>query len=401
MTERRSGGSSVGTKAIVGLLTGLAVGAAIDASAQPALLAFGAAIEVVGTLWINAILMTILPLVVSKLIVSIAGAGRPADHRPRRRAGARAVRGAAGVGAALRSPSCRPSSRGCRSIRPLRPSLRAAAPAPAPGGAAHRRPDRARPGPDQRVRAAADGAIVPLLVFSVAFALGASRIPPSLRDPLVGFFRAVDAAITVLLHWIIASRPTASSPSASASPSGWVSDRQRAAYYVVVSSVAAGAVHRGPLPRRLGGRGVSPRRFAHAAAPAQVVAFGTHSSMASLPAMIEGMEDASAVPDRDRLRPAAGAGRVQVLGPGLVHHRRVLRRAPLRHPDRPVPRCARGADGRLTSFAVGGVPSGAVVVVAPSWRRPASRSKRSACCWRSTRCPTHSARWPTSRACSR
>ena len=73
MTERRSGGSSVGTKAIVGLLTGLAVGAAINASAQSALLAAGAAMEVVGTLWINAILMTILPLVVAKLVVSVAG----------------------------------------------------------------------------------------------------------------------------------------------------------------------------------------------------------------------------------------------------------------------------------------------------------------------------------------
>jgi len=33
----------------------------------------GSVADVVGTLWINAILMTILPLVVSKLIVSIAG----------------------------------------------------------------------------------------------------------------------------------------------------------------------------------------------------------------------------------------------------------------------------------------------------------------------------------------
>ena len=72
--------------------------------------------------------------------------------------------------------------------------------------------------PTNAIRAAADGAIVPLLVFSVAFALGASRIRRALREPLVTFFRAVDAAITVLLHWIVAlARRTASSRSASVS----------------------------------------------------------------------------------------------------------------------------------------------------------------------------------------
>ena len=57
----------VGTKALVGLAAGLAAGLAIAVSGRPALAAVGPAADAIGTLWINAILMTILPLVVSKL----------------------------------------------------------------------------------------------------------------------------------------------------------------------------------------------------------------------------------------------------------------------------------------------------------------------------------------------
>jgi Na+/H+-dicarboxylate symporter len=77
MAKQRFGRLSVGTQALIGLVIGLAAGAAIAAAAQPMLLAIGAAVEVFGTPWINAILMCILPLVVSKLIVSIAGQDEP------------------------------------------------------------------------------------------------------------------------------------------------------------------------------------------------------------------------------------------------------------------------------------------------------------------------------------
>ncbi|MCX6551778.1 MAG: cation:dicarboxylase symporter family transporter, partial [Acidobacteria bacterium] len=88
MGQQRSAGLSLGTKAIVGLAAGLAGGAAITAAAQPALLAVASAVEVFGTLWINAILMCILPLVVSKLIVSIAGHD---DQRALGRSGCKAA----------------------------------------------------------------------------------------------------------------------------------------------------------------------------------------------------------------------------------------------------------------------------------------------------------------------
>ena len=64
---------TVGTRALIGLAAGLTAGIAVAASGRPGLATVGAIADVVGTLWINAILMTILPLVVSKLVVSIGG----------------------------------------------------------------------------------------------------------------------------------------------------------------------------------------------------------------------------------------------------------------------------------------------------------------------------------------
>ena len=68
---------SLTTRVLVGLLLGLAAGLAISASASPALLAVARGVEPVGTLWINAIRMTVIPLVVGSLVAGIASAPDP------------------------------------------------------------------------------------------------------------------------------------------------------------------------------------------------------------------------------------------------------------------------------------------------------------------------------------
>jgi Na+/H+-dicarboxylate symporter len=221
--------------------------------------------------------------------------------------------------------------------------------------------------PANAARAAADGAIVPLLVFTIAFALGASRIPRGLRDPLVDLFRAVDAAISVLLHWIVALSPygvfALGLGLAMRVGAGIVT---ALAYYVAVSSVALVVCTAALYLVVYVGSGVSPRAFARAATPAQVVAFGTHSSMASLPAMLEGADQ------RLRLSQTA-TGFVLPLslavfkysGPawfvvvtffvGRLYDVAI-------DPSRMV---AVVLAAVVTSFAIGGVPSGAAVVAAP------------------------------------
>jgi Na+/H+-dicarboxylate symporter len=221
--------------------------------------------------------------------------------------------------------------------------------------------------PTNAVRAAADGTIVPLLVFTVAFALGTSRVSPALRAPLLSLFRAVDAAITVLLHWIVNLAPygvfALGLGLAMRVGAGIVS---ALGYYVAVASVAMIAATALLYLVVFVGAGVSPRRFAQAAGPAQTVAFGTHSSMASLPAMLEGTEMRLGLSETATsfVLPLSLAV-FKYSGPiwfivvtcfvGRLYGIDI-------EPSRAA---AVVVAAVVTSFAVGGVPSGAAVVVAP------------------------------------
>src|SRR5262245_62012163 len=60
------------TRVLVALGLGIAAGLAIRAYPAPALLSFVSVVEPIGTLWVNAIRMTVVPLVVSLLITGVA-----------------------------------------------------------------------------------------------------------------------------------------------------------------------------------------------------------------------------------------------------------------------------------------------------------------------------------------
>ena len=329
---------SLGTKALIGLVAGLATGIFV-AAAGPALAPAGTAADVMGTLWINAILMTILPLVVSKLIVSItAHDDGPGLGRAGWRAGVTflALLTVTAALAAFVMPAVfarLPIDEAASAA--LRAGAQPAAPAASPVKTSQWIVALV---PTNAVRAAADGAIVPLLVFAVAFAVAASRIPRALRDPLVALFRAIDATISVLLQWIVALSPYgvfALGLGLAMRVGGGIVTAL--VYYVVVSSAVMVVITAALYLVVYLVAGVSPGLFARAAAPAQVLALGTHSSMAALPAMLEGAEN------RLRLsRTATGfvlpmaLAVFKVLGPRVVHRRHVLHRAALQRRDRSV-----------------------------------------------------------------
>src|SRR5258708_9051558 len=70
----------------IALVAGFAIGTLISVSGDPALRAIAAATELVGTMWINALRMTVIPLVVSLIVVSV---GRFSDVRSAGRTGVR------------------------------------------------------------------------------------------------------------------------------------------------------------------------------------------------------------------------------------------------------------------------------------------------------------------------
>src|SRR5262245_18303864 len=65
---------SLTTRVLIALAVGLAGGIVISQTQSPTLLGAAAAIEPIGTLFINAIRMTVIPLVVGSLIVGVASA---------------------------------------------------------------------------------------------------------------------------------------------------------------------------------------------------------------------------------------------------------------------------------------------------------------------------------------
>src|SRR5687768_13620949 len=63
---------SLTARVLIGLVAGLLLGAIVSASGNPALLSAVSGLQPVGELWVNAIRMTVLPLVVAMLVGGIA-----------------------------------------------------------------------------------------------------------------------------------------------------------------------------------------------------------------------------------------------------------------------------------------------------------------------------------------
>ena len=61
--------------------------------------------------------------------------------------------------------------------------------------------------PANPIRAAADGAMLPLIVFTLAFAAAVGRIGAEARATVVRFFQGVADAMTVLVGWAFVVAP--------------------------------------------------------------------------------------------------------------------------------------------------------------------------------------------------
>ncbi len=280
------------TRVLLALGIGLGGGAAVAASGNPDLLRAVDTVAPVGTLWVNAIRMTIIPLVVSLLITGLAG---NSDLGTVGRLGRRTVAVflalltgltlvmlplLASVFSLLGTPTTRP---------------------PLPAGAAEAARQLASSDqplgfgtwvttliPSNPVTAAADGAMLPLIVFSVLFALAISRSPAGSRDQLLGFFHALSDTMLVLVRWVVAAAPigilglvlplAAHTGIAMAGAVG---------FYIVVYSVASVVASALVYPVVAVIAKMPIGRFARAALPAQLIAFSSASSVAALPAMVE------------------------------------------------------------------------------------------------------------------
>ncbi|HKZ73827.1 MAG TPA: cation:dicarboxylase symporter family transporter [Steroidobacteraceae bacterium] len=289
---------SLTTRVLIALAAGLAIGTAIAAMQLPADRIVAGA-ELVGELWLDALRMTIIPLVVALLITGTAAAASTA-----------ALGGVAGravawfavllVAAAIFSALVTPLLLAWSPIDPAdAAALRAGAapataiPAPVPLTAWLKTVIPSNP-----IAAAAEGAMLPLVIFTVFFGLAVTRIAAEPQERVVGFFQGVADTMLVVVRWVLWAAPLGVFALALVVGSrvGIAAAGALVHYVIVISAVCillTAAIYVLVLVM-----GIPAARFARAAVPAQAVGISTQSSLAALPAMIESAQQNLGIPPR-------------------------------------------------------------------------------------------------------
>jgi Na+/H+-dicarboxylate symporter len=247
----------------------------------------------IGGLWLDALRMTIVPLVVSLLITGIAASAEAARAN---RLTARAIMLFLAVlwtGAIVSAL--------------LTPLLLSAWPVPSEAAAALRTALAGTTGevgevptfgqflrslvPTNPVSAAAEDRILPLLVFTLVFAFAITRLPLEQRTQLVGFFRAVADAMLVVINWVLWLAPIGVLALAYVvGARAGTSALGALAHYVVIVTLVGCVVWFLAWPlAAIGGR-VGFMRYTRAIGAPHAVAISTQSSLASLPAMLKASE---------------------------------------------------------------------------------------------------------------
>src|SRR5215211_1736252 len=284
---------SLTTRVLIALVVGIGGGVAIASSGSPRLVRAAIAIEPLGTLWINAIRMTVIPLVVGALIVGITSA-------PSARSIGRVGRGAivffivtlfaAAAYAALLAPMLIDRI-------PLDPAaIEAMRQSSATAGSTAVENASNVPTftqwlvglvPANPIKAAADGALLPLIVFTLLFGLALLTLPLERRAPVVAFFQGLGDAALIVVRWVLQLAPLGVLALALATRMGASAAGALAAFVATVIGITVSFAIFVLYPIAVIGGRVSLRDFARATFPAQAVAFSSRSSLAALPAMIE------------------------------------------------------------------------------------------------------------------
>ena len=277
----------------IALIVGLIVGIGVASARAPMLSRAVALLEPIGAIWVNAIRMTVVPLVVALMLRAVA---RDADTAVGRLGGLAFAAFVAlhVVAAVLALLVVAPLMAGL-TIEPVT-AARLQADATAAATATSEQA-RTLPGfgqwvatlaPANVVRAAADGAMLPLIVFTVLFGLALRRILPERRDGVMRVVDGIGAAMLEIVRWLIRLAPIGvfALVAPLAARLG-LSLAGALGYYVgayIVGMLLLTVVL--CVVGALGG-GVSPVRFVRAVLPAQAVAFSSSSSLASLPALVD------------------------------------------------------------------------------------------------------------------
>ena len=290
------------TRVLLAVVAAIVIGLIIAAFGNAGIIGAADAIAPIGALWVNSIRMTVIPLVFSLLITSVASV---ADIKSIGRLGSRTllvfvllIVGTAAV------------------VMPFAPALFALLPPHGtqqlPAGAVEAAKEIAAAGgqaqtfsswlisllPENPIAAAASGAMMPLVLFTILLAIAIASSPEASREMLTKFFRAFSDAMLILVRWVILVAPigvfalvlplAVHAGTALAGAIGFYIVAYSVTCIVATLLLYAVVAIVGRIPMR---------RFARAAVKPQIIAFSSSSSIATLPALVESAEKTLALPE--------------------------------------------------------------------------------------------------------
>jgi Na+/H+-dicarboxylate symporter len=267
---------------LAGLLIGLSAGMTIRDTAAPML---ATALKAVGALWLDALTMTVVPLVGALLVTGVAAASRQAA------AGGTTARALAIFAAMLTAACLIAAGIAEASLRIWPTGVTLGATANLPQMSPANEAWYAGIIPPNPIKAAAETAMVPLVVFSLFLGFALASIAEDRAAALLKPLAALAEAMLVIVGWVLRVAPLGIAALAfgAGAKLGAGAFGLLGQYVAVVAGCCLAATLLGYLWAVLAGR-VSPLRFARAAFPAQAVALGTQSSLACLPVMVSAAE---------------------------------------------------------------------------------------------------------------
>jgi len=225
--------------------------------------------------------------------------------------------------------------------------------------------------PANPFKAAADGNLLPVIVFVTIFGIAAASLPLEKRAPLIGMADAVTDVLIRIIHWVLLFAPIGifALVAPLITQFGWSLIRAMLWFIAAVIIGVALFIVLVYLPAVAFIARLSPLRFLRASYPSMLMGFSATSSMAALPLMIDAADKDFQLP-----RPVSGfvlplAATLNRGGSAVFQAIAVVFIARLYGiPFGAGEMVAAGAAVFLSSLTVASVPSASVISMLPAFQ---------------------------------
>ncbi len=262
---------------VAGLLLGAWVGDSVPFLTQSA--------DLIGTWWLNGLRMTVIPLVVALLVTGIV---QTADAASSGRTATRSVITMLSILMIVTIMSA--------IVTPLLLEM-----FPTPSGSGYPGATTTVDNPPPFIEylkaiispnvfnSAANDALLPLIIFTIALAFAITQLEPAKKEVLARFFEAMGEAMIVVIGWVLWLAPLGVfALGITLGIAAGIASFANLLHYVLIVTTIGFIIMLSAYPVAFFWARFKPIAFIKAAIPAQSVAISTQSSLASLPAMVEG-----------------------------------------------------------------------------------------------------------------